>query len=78
MRLSIFYVCICLGLSVVGKVVEFDTDVCGVVSFLFDKKPITIGDTIKKIKNCVSSHDNDVESVCRLYFLLCFVYFIFL
>ncbi|XP_027903708.1 uncharacterized protein LOC114163602 [Vigna unguiculata] len=60
----------------VGKCVEFDDDVSGVVGSLFEKKPITLRDIIKKIKNLVVS-DDDVENACRLYLLLCFTVFYF-
>ena len=40
--LSVYDVCIWLGLSMVGKCVEFDVDVNGVVGSLFEKKPITL------------------------------------
>jgi len=53
--LSVYDVCICLGLSMVGKCVEFDVDVSGVVGSLFEKKPITLRDIINKIKNLVVS-----------------------
>ncbi|QCE09463.1 Aminotransferase-like [Vigna unguiculata] len=74
--LSVYDVCVCLGLSMVGKCVEFDDDVSGVVGSLFEKKPITLRDIIKKIKNLVVS-DDDVENACRLYLLLCFTVFYF-
>ncbi|XP_027927533.1 uncharacterized protein LOC114184422 [Vigna unguiculata] len=51
--LLVYDVCICLGLSMVGKCVEFDVDVSGVVGSLFEKKPITLRDIINKIKNLV-------------------------
>lgn len=47
------------------------------VGSLFDKKPITIVDIIKKINKCVSSDDDDVGSFCRLYVLLSFCVFYF-
>jgi len=38
-RLSVYDVCICLGVSMVGKSIEFDSDVTGLVGSLFDNKP---------------------------------------
>ncbi|XP_027912560.1 uncharacterized protein LOC114172019 [Vigna unguiculata] len=77
-RLSIYDVCICLGLTMVGKSVPFDSEVSGLVGSLFENKPISVRDISKKIKNYVSSDDDDdVQSVCRLYLLLCFSVFYF-
>ena len=75
--LSVYDVCVCLGLSMVGKCVEFDDDVSGVVGSLFEKKPITLRDIINKIKNLVVSDDDDVDNAYRLYLLLCFTVFYF-
>jgi len=61
----------------VGKYVEFDSDVSGLVGSLFNKKPITAGDISEKIKIYVGRDDDDVDSVCRLYLLLCFYVFYF-
>ena len=74
--LSVYDVCICLGLSMVVKCVEFDVDVNEVVGSLFEKKPITLRYIINKIKNLVVS-DDDVDNACRLYLLLCFTVFYF-
>jgi len=48
--LSVYDVCICLGVSRVGKYVDFYSNVSGLVGSLFENKPITIGDISKKIK----------------------------
>ena len=41
-RLSIYDVCICLGLSMVGKSVPFDNEVSRLVGSLFENKPISV------------------------------------
>ena len=74
--LSVYDVCICLGLSMVVKCVEFDVDVNEVVGSLFEKKPITLRYIINKIKNLVVS-DDDVDNACKLYLLLYFPVFYF-
>jgi len=77
-HLSIYDVCICLGLSMVGKSVPFDSEVSGLVGSLFENKPISVRDISNKIKNYVcSDDDDDVQSVCRWYLLLCFSVFYF-
>ena len=40
--LSVYDVCICLGLSMVGKSVPFDNEVSRLVGSLFENKPITV------------------------------------
>ncbi|QCE11570.1 hypothetical protein DEO72_LG10g2803 [Vigna unguiculata] len=53
-------------LSMVGKSVPFDSEVSGLVGSLFENKPISVRDISNKIKNYVSSDDDDdVQSVCR-------------
>jgi len=61
----------------VGKSVEFDSDISGLVGSLFDNKPIIIGYISEKIKICVDKDDDDVDNVCRLYLLpyFCVSYF---
>jgi len=67
-------VCICLGLTIVGDEVQFDDEICGVVGSLFDGEAVTINTITKKIKSMVSSNEvDDVDGVCRLYSLMCFV-----
>jgi len=62
-----------LGLSVVGEEVEFDAYGCGCVGSLFCGESITIKGIIKLISCTIGLEQDDVDSVCRLYILLCFV-----
>ena len=56
----------------------YDSEVSGLVGSLFENKHISVRDISNKIKNYVSSDDDDdVQSVCRLYLLLCFSIFYF-
>jgi len=67
-------VCICFGLSVVGDDVEFDYELCGKVGSLFDGEPVTIKSITRKINSMLSSDElDDVDGVCLLYILICFV-----
>jgi len=70
-------VCISLGLSVLGEEVQFDGYACGCVASLFSGECITIKDIVKVISYTIGTEEDDVDSVCRLYILLCFVVFYF-
>ena len=69
-KLSALDVSICLGLSSHGLDVDFDSDMCGEVGLLFPKKQITIKEIIQRISELVGEEE-EAESVCRLYVLLC-------
>jgi len=62
-----------LGLSIVGEYVEFDAYGCGCVGSLFSGESIIIKGIIKLISCTIGTEQDDVDNVCRLYILLCFV-----
>jgi len=75
-KLSCLDVSICLGLSVAGDDVVFDSELCGEVGLLFPSREIKVSDIIKRMRDLVGETDN-VENVCRLYGLLCFAVLFF-
>jgi len=70
---GVVYVCMSLDLNVVGEDVEFDAYGCGCVGSLFSCESITIKGITKLISCTIGTKHNDVDNVCRLYILLCFV-----
>jgi len=72
LKLTCLDVCICLGLSASDEDVDLDSELWGDVGLLFPTKEIKINDIIERMRELVSEA-NHVDSVCRLYVLLCFV-----
>ena len=75
-KLNCLDVSICLDLSVEGDDVVFDSELCGEVGLLFPSWEIKVIDIIQRMRDLVGEADN-VENVCRLYGLLCFVVLFF-
>jgi len=75
-KLSCLDVSICLGLSVGGDDVVFDTELCGEVGLLFPSREIKVRDIIQRMRDLVGEANN-VENFCRLSGLLCFVFLFF-
>ena len=61
-----------MGLSASSEDVNFDSELCGEMGLLFLTREIKIKDIIERMRKLVSEVDH-VDSVCRLYLLLCFV-----
>ena len=75
--LSVVDVCFSLGLSVIGEEVEFDVYGCGLVGSLFCGERICIKGITNMIRSLIETECDDVDNVCRLYILLCFVVLFF-
>ena len=70
--LSVVDVCFSLGLGVVGEEVQFDAYACGLVGSLFCGQRICIKGITNMIRSVIGTEHDDVDTVCRLYILLCF------
>ncbi|KOM49861.1 hypothetical protein LR48_Vigan08g068800 [Vigna angularis] len=70
-------VCMGLGLGVGGLDVNFDDDFDAVVCHQFSSKSFTVKDVIHRIKLLIQNNETDVDCVCRLYILVCFIVFYF-
>ncbi|XP_022642562.1 uncharacterized protein LOC106774665 [Vigna radiata var. radiata] len=66
-----------LGLGLGGLDVPYDESVCGLVGEMFNSKTTTLKDLINMFKVIVDNDDTEVDVVCRLYLLVCFVVFYF-
>ena len=67
---------ICLGLSVGGDDVVFNSELCGEVGLLFPSREIKVSDIIERMRDLVGEPDN-VENVCCLHGILCFAVLFF-
>ncbi|KOM25898.1 hypothetical protein LR48_Vigan205s003500 [Vigna angularis] len=66
-----------LGLGVGGLDVPFDESVVGKVGESFNSKCTKLKDLIDMFNVLVGNDDSEVDVVCRLYVLVCFVVFFF-
>ncbi|KAG2391192.1 uncharacterized protein HKW66_Vig0130470 [Vigna angularis] len=66
-----------LGLGVGGLEVPFDESVVGKVGESFNSKCTKLKDLIDMFNVLVGNDDSEVDRVCRLYVLVCFVVFFF-
>ncbi|XP_014511458.1 uncharacterized protein LOC106770150 [Vigna radiata var. radiata] len=66
-----------LGLGVGGLEISFDESIVGKVGELFNSSKTKAKELINMFDNIVGDDDLDVDVVCRLYILVCFVEFFF-
>ena len=74
---SVFYVCLYLGLGVVGEEVNFEHYAPGVVKKLFQDNDITVNTILAKLRDITVNREENVDDFCRLYILLAFCTFYF-